>query len=363
MMSASVAGGIRTHLPVARNVRPAGWLDGHVLTERLDPRDLDLDTAEVLSGIDRRWLAAADLDLPAPSGPSKRAFLQLGFEGRPKAGLLLARHDGDVLGYATLDLPDRENRDSAHVQLAYAPDAPDGTATGLLSDAVDLARAAGRTTVRSGTWEGSLNEQPLASTGFTPAGQAVNAVRRIDLHGTPAARWQRLYDEAGRHAADYELVRLVGPTPDHLLEDMTALHAAINDAPPSDADAEPDVWDADRVASYDRAMAGRRQTVHRVLARHRATGSWAGISIVCVDEFAPSIAFQEDTSVVRAHRGHRLGLLMKADMLRWITDERPEVAATDTWNDVTNHHMIAVNEVLGAGVVARHRSYRLQEDA
>jgi hypothetical protein len=80
-----------------------------------------------------------------------------------------------------------------------------------------------------------------------------------------------------------------------------------------------------------------------------------------VDEFLPDVAFQEDTSVVRTHRGHRLGLLMKTDMLRWIVRERPEVSATDTWNSTTNHHMIAVNERLGATVIARHVSFRLTE--
>jgi hypothetical protein len=50
---------------------------------------------------------------------------------------------------------------------------------------------------------------------------------------------------------------------------------------------------------------------------------------------------------------------MKADMLRWVTQERPEIAAVDTWNSVTNHHMIAVNERLGARVVAHFQGYRL----
>ena len=82
------------------------------------------------------------------------------------------------------------------------------------------------------------------------------------------------------------------------------------------------------------------------------------MSILCVDEFAPAVAFQEDTSVVGKHRGHRLGLLMKADMLRWCHQERPEVGATITWNATSNHHMIAVNEMLGATVVARNANYR-----
>ncbi len=50
--------------------------------------------------------------------------------------------------------------------------------------------------------------------------------------------------------------------------------------------------------------------------------------------------------------------MMKLDMLRWLSDERPEVGSTITWNATTNHHMIAVNEMLGATVVAHNANYR-----
>jgi hypothetical protein len=81
--------------------------------------------------------------------------------------------------------------------------------------------------------------------------------------------------------------------------------------------------------------------------------------MVCVDEFDPGVAHQEDTTVVGAHRGHRLGVLLKLEMLRWIAQDRPEVRATETWNSVQNHHMLAVNEALGTTVLARNRSMRL----
>ena len=61
--------------------------------------------------------------------------------------------------------------------------------------------------------------------------------------------------------------------------------------------------------------------------------------------------------MVRAHRGHRLGLLLKLEMIDWLREERPEVTATDTWNDSTNHHMIAVNEQLGMRVVAANTAF------
>jgi hypothetical protein len=139
---------------------------------------------------------------------------------------------------------------------------------------------------------------------------------------------------------------------------VVALHEAMNDAPADDPTQEGESWSADRVAAYERAMATRHQTIHRVLVRHEPTGGWAGNTLLCVDELRPRIAFQEDTAVVAGHRGHRLGLLMKTAMLEWIAEERPEVEAVDTWNSTRNHHMIAVNETLGAQVVAEYVPHR-----
>ncbi len=51
--------------------------------------------------------------------------------------------------------------------------------------------------------------------------------------------------------------------------------------------------------------------------------------MVCVHELRPEVAAQEDTSVLREHRGHRLGLRQKLEMIDWLHAERPDVAATD----------------------------------
>ena len=328
---------------------------------RIDPFDLDLDTADEIAAIDRASVEVAGLELRPPVGPTRLVTMQQGSDGRAADGVWLAREAGDLVGYAVASLPVADNPDSAHLGGVVHPKARrHGVGRALMDAAVGLARDAGRTRIYSGAWRGTDGVPALNALGFSSDGLIVNAVRRVDLHGAPAALWDRLYDEASAHARDYDLVRQVGPTPPELLDDMVTLHDAINDAPLSDAESEPDFFDADRVRAYDAAMAARRQTVHRVMARHRETGDWAGISLLCVDEFDPTIAHQEDTSVVRGHRGHRLGLLMKAEMLRWIAEDRPEVAATDTWNATSNHHMIAVNERLGARVVGEHVTFRLR---
>ncbi len=328
--------------------------------ERIDPMDLDLDTADEVAELTNLSNGADGVALPTLTGPSVLKGLQRQSDCRPVDGFWLARDDkGRPLGRATVVLPWRDNTDVAALRGAVRPDARGkGVGRGLFEQAMSLVEEAARSKVYSGAFEGSPGLDVLPTLGFTSLG-ASDAVRRLDLHGAAYGRWNRLYDEAAERAVEYELVRLVGPTPPDMLDDLVTLHAAINDAPLDDPDLEEDTWTVDRVSSYDEAMAGRSQTVYRVLARHRSSGAWAGMSMLCVDEFSPSIAFQEDTSVVRAHRGHRLGVLMKTDMLRWLSTERPEVSATDTWNATTNHHMIAVNEALGATVVARHANFRL----
>lgn len=326
--------------------------------ERIDPMDLDLETADAMAEVDRASLEKAGLPLPAPVGATKLRSAQLGTDCRPVSGLWLARDGGEVIGHAVVELPWRDNTGSAHIRGAVRPDRRrTGVGRALLDRALRLAGEAGRAQVYAGAYGGSDGVHALPAMGFVPG--ARYAVRRVDVHGTPSGMWDRLYDEAAGHAPDYELVHQVGPTPEDRLDGMVALHEAINDAPRDDPDMEADVWDVDRLTDYERAMSGRHQTLYRVMARHRTSGEWAGLSLLCVDGFLPTTAFQEDTSVVRAHRGHRLGLLMKAEMLRWVTRERPEVSAIDTWNATTNHHMIAVNERLGATVVATHVGHRL----
>ena len=55
------------------------------------------------------------------------------------------------------------------------------------------------------------------------------------------------------------------------------------------------------------------------------------------------------TAVDPAHRGHRLGLLIKVDMLELLAGREPQVRFVQTWNGETNAHMVAINEALGFG--------------
>ena len=69
--------------------------------------------------------------------------------------------------------------------------------------------------------------------------------------------------------------------------------------------------------------------------------------MVVTEPSQPQFGHQADTAVARQHRGHRLGLLLKIDMMHWLAEVEPQLTIIQTWNNVDNSYMINVNEALG----------------
>ena len=166
------------------------------------------------------------------------------------------------------------------------------------------------------------------------------------------------YAEAAAFAKDYELLRFEGQTPDELLAAVADITEAINDAPIDDLDIEDEAFPAERVRNYEDATINAGHRLYRVIARHRETGELAGHTVVAVDAETPQLAHQHDTAVVRAHRGHRLGLLVKAELMRWLAVAEPQLESIDTWNAESNKQMIEVNERLGYVRVSRELEFQ-----
>ncbi len=255
--------------------------------------------------------------------------------------------DGDTLvAHGILELSERDNLDLAWFSISVPPDLRRrGHGTAMLRHLEDEARAAGRTKAGAFSWDGSPGADFAAAHGYPKRFQSIN--RRQHLEEVSGARVRALYDAAVAAAADYELVLVEGRTPQSMLEPMVDMVAAINDAPLDDLDIEDEVFSAERVAAYETAQLNAGLRLHRYVARHRGTGDLAGNTVVAVEEERPHIAHQQDTSVVAAHRGHRLGLLVKTAMLLHLAEAEPQVRTIDTFNAESNDHMIAVNEDLG----------------
>jgi len=307
---------------------------------RVDVADLDLATAGELAAIDN---AALD-GVPLRHHTAETFLLQCrdrNGEG-PDAGFWVARDDGRLVGYAALTLNLFENLDGAKVLGAVHPDHRHRGVGRALTEEAEA--ATDRPRLRAPTWTGTAGMQALPRLGYTRGPS--HEVRRLSLRETQPDAVASAAADASR---DYDLERFAGPAPDSLLDDLVPLREAINDAP---EEGEFEAYSPERIRTYEQSLHRRHQTPYTIVARHRATGAPAGITMLCVHDLRPEIAAQEDTSVLATHRGRRLGLRMKLAMLAWLRDERPDVEYVDTWNAPGNGPMIAINEALGCRKVA-----------
>lgn len=283
-------------------------------------------------------------------------FLRKGWDGEPPV-CYLATVDGKAVGQAFVFYSERDN---THLGWAWMGVLPEhrrlGYGSALFAHVQDEARAAGRTSIGADGWESERAVGFAAKHGLEKRSQAI--MRRQTLSEIPKGRLQELYDEAAARATDYELVRIVGRTPDDMVDAMVELAAAINDAPTDDLDIEDEVFSAERLAAYETSQIERGSRLYRLVARHRATGELGGHTVIAVESQRPEIGNQHDTAVAAAHRGHRLGLLLKAGMLLWLAEVEPQLASVDTWNAESNDHMIAVNEVLGYRILGRELQFQ-----
>lgn len=308
------------------------------------PDEINLALAADLAAV--RNAGLAEVTVPDHTGES--FLMELTRSDEPPSAFWVAR-DGDVIaGYAGLTEPHHEYVDAAFLGGAVAPSYQRrGIGRALLDEVVG---ATDRPVLRVRAYRGTAGAKALPAMGFSRT--MTHGVRRLVLADPVLAA---VRTAAERASAGYDLVRHVGPTPEADLAEMVVLREAINDAPDAH---EFEAYPPERIAAYEQSLVQRRQTQYTVVARHRATGEPAGITMVCVHELRPEVAAQEDTSVLPAHRGHRLGLRLKVDMTDWLRAERPDVSAVDTWNDTTNEPMLAVNQQLGTRIVAENSAYR-----
>ena len=279
-----------------------------------------------------------------------------GYDGEPGTPYL-ARVDGEVIGWAGYEASDYDNLHLGWVDLAVHPKhRRQGHGSALLAAMEDELRRLGRTTVAGGAWDQEAFDAFARHHGYVCKATEMN--RRQVLADIDWPALDRRCAEALPYAADYVLERRLGPTPDDELDALAQMASSINDAPTDDLDCEDEVFNAARMRDYESSVAAHGNELYRVVARHLPTGELAGQTVVAVSRIQPGWGAQHDTSVVREHRGHRLGLLLKADMLRWLREAEAGLASITTWNAESNDQMIGVNEILGYVVLGRARVYQ-----
>jgi GNAT superfamily N-acetyltransferase len=258
--------------------------------------------------------------------------------------------DGAVTGYYRIDLPDLENLDEASGGPVVHPAARRrGIGRELLRHAGGRAAAHGRTRFGAAVTAGTAGDAFAQAAG---ARLDLEEIRRIQyLREIAPGTIGTLRALAEKAAAGYSLVSWTGPVPDDYCGAVAGVLNAFNDAPHG-ANEEPARWDADRVRERTglSVRAGLLRG-HSVAAIHDATGEMSALTEVAINPEQPSWGWQQLTAVVRTHRGHRLGLLVKTEMLALLAAAEPQLEQIETENAANNPYMIAVNEQLGYKVV------------
>ena len=280
-----------------------------------------------------------------------------GFGVFPQQCWLATDDDDRAVGGYLLRLPQQENADRASCELVVAPSRRrSGIGTALLQHCADRARQASRSWLSSHADDGSPGASFAAAVG---ARSGIAQVQRIlTIGGSLPGRLAALRADAEPRAAGYALLSWSGPTPDEHLDAVARMYNAMADAPRDDG-VQPMAWDADRVRRVDREAAEHGLRTHSTVARERATGEIAALTEICTDDGTPGWVFQMDTVVLPAHRGRRLGMLVKVAMLESLPDRGVSAERILTGNAGANEHMIAINEQLGFEVASTHRSWEL----
>jgi GNAT superfamily N-acetyltransferase len=297
--------------------------------------------------------AAQEHDVPTGPPPcwiEHRARLVATDPGCAETAWLARAGTGQAVGVAVLALPTLDNPEVALAELVVAPaHRRRGVGRRLLHHLSDAARAAGRSRLIIEARE-PLDE-PGPAPGFLTGAGARKALadqrRRLTLPPADPARLAELAARARAAASGYELVQWTGDTPPEWLDDLAVLTARMStDAPHDDLNYGPEHYDADRLRAIDasRRATGVRRTVTAAVAPD-------GRLVAYTDIFqTTSVAWhagQGDTIVEPAHRGHRLGMLVKLANLERVRRDSPELTAVDTYNANSNPWMVSINEAMG----------------
>jgi len=304
------------------------------------PEVLDATTAEELAALRNRADGVDAPHMPPGTGEALRLRLVHGWDGEGTERLLVGRDEnGGLLGYAELETPERENRGLIWFNLVVEPaHRRRGVGSDLLDAIAEVSTEVGRPLLMTGTWKSSPGVAFLRSRGFEQA--SVAEQRRLFPEQLPRPGDDDLLASARKASADYGTVRIAGPLPEDMLAAVLPMVEQINDAPLDDLELEDDVFTVERLRRYDAAQLAQGQRVYRVIALDR-DGSPAAHTVVAVDGHRPYHGEQHDTTVRREHRGHRLGLRLKLEMLEWLREVEPQLAQVDTWNQASNQHTIA----------------------
>ncbi|MCE7745550.1 MAG: GNAT family N-acetyltransferase [Candidatus Heimdallarchaeota archaeon] len=118
-----------------------------------------------------------------------------------------------------------------------------------------------------------------------------------------------------------------------------------NDMPLEELTYEDEILSVDRYQEMIQRQILAGNHIMSFVAIHKETNEIAGVTVTYINKHQTKIAHQQDTGVVRAHRGKGLGLALKYQLLEKLLFETKAVK-WQTGNAGSNEHMLRINNIL-----------------
>ncbi|GAA3627083.1 GNAT family N-acetyltransferase [Microbacterium awajiense] len=272
--------------------------------------------------------------------------------------------DGDVVGRAGIDMPQHPGSKNAYWLIELLRRAQGrGVGARAYQLVEQAAREHGRTVLQSWaehpaadgpqldapTGFGSIPEDRVARF-YLDRGYVLEQIERksaFDMRGD-FAEVERLAADAERAAAGYRVVQWSPPTPPEFAEGYAWMKSRMNtDAPSANLEFDEEVWDAARIARHDATYTDSGRLLFVTAAQHLETGELCAFNELVIGKDRNEASHQEDTLVLKEHRGHRLGMLVKCRGLQAWRDIAPGTPRVITYNAEENRPMLDINEAIG----------------
>ena len=276
---------------------------------------------------------------------------------------------GDApVGVADIFLPQTESTATADTMLFVEPELPLERRAEiferLVAACIAHADEIGRTTVLGGGLGGATGAV-MAQTGFGGVDrddpESAAWLRRgatlSQVYRFSRLQLDRLHDLDARLAAaaasadGYRALTWTGETPADRRADMRHLHERMStDSPVGDLELEEQSWSDARLTEFEQHKMGGERQLLTAAVEHVASGRLVGYTQMMIG--ADAVARQHNLIVLREHRGHGLGMLMKLAGIELLQRAAPHAARITTINAEENRHMLRVNEAVGFMPVA-----------
>jgi len=268
--------------------------------------------------------------------------------------------DGEVVVVGGLDLPLIDRPEHASVQVFTHPSHRQrGFGARMLDTLEAAARAHGRRIFDAEAaypYDGPADGAGSAGVEFARRhGYSFglgDVMRVLDLPVSTALLESLLAEAAPQHTS-YTLRSWVGHVPDDLALDWVTLDASLDtEAPTGDLVKAPNAVDVSALRAREEVLDRQQRTAYHCVAV-APDGRLAAYNLLMLPALDPGRVFQWGTLVAPEHRGHRLGLAIKAANLLQLQAAHPEPLLLTTYNAEVNSHMIGINERLGFRPVER----------